>query len=33
MGGDALLGMRLIDGYELRLEIRQGGAVELKRLP
>jgi len=32
MGGEALLGMRLMDGYELRIEIRQGGAVELRKL-
>ena len=33
LGGEALLGMRLIDGYELRMEIKQGGAVELRKSP
>jgi clan AA aspartic protease len=32
MGGEALVGMRLIGGYELRIEARQGGAVELRKL-
>ena len=33
LGGEALLGMRLMDGYELRIEISQGGGVELRRMP
>jgi clan AA aspartic protease len=32
MGGEGLLGMRLLDGYDLRIEIRDGGVVELKKL-
>ena len=31
--GDALVGTLLMDGYELRVEMRTGGAVMLQLLP
>ena len=30
---DALLGMALLDGYALRIEVTNGGAVEVNKLP
>ena len=33
MGGDPLLGMRMLAGYELRVEVKSGGAVEMRKLP
>lgn len=31
--GQPLVGMRLLRGHELRVEITDGGAVEVRRLP
>ena len=33
VGDRPLLGMRLLTGHELRVEVRPGGAVEIIRLP
>jgi hypothetical protein len=33
MGTDVLLGMKLLVGYEIRLAVRNGGAVEVTSLP
>ena len=33
VGTEALVGMSLLDGYELRVEVAVGGAVEVRRLP
>jgi clan AA aspartic protease len=32
-GGDALVGMALLWGYEVRLRVEEGGAVVIERLP
>lgn len=33
LGDEVLVGMTLLDGHELRIEVRQGGAVEVRPLP
>jgi clan AA aspartic protease len=33
MGTECLLGMQFLDGYELRIDVRAGGTVELTKLP
>jgi len=33
VGDDALIGMRLLRGYELRVEVETGGLVEIKKMP
>ena len=30
---DALVGMALLNGYELNMQVRSGGKVTVKRLP
>jgi clan AA aspartic protease len=32
-GSDALVGMRLLKGYELKMQVRSRGKVTIKRLP
>jgi len=31
--GEALVGMALLDGYELKVQVRNGGRVTIKALP
>jgi predicted aspartyl protease len=33
VGDEALAGLRLLAGHELRIEVAPGGAVEVKALP
>jgi clan AA aspartic protease len=33
VGGEALIGMQLLAGHELRIEVVPGGAVEITRMP
>jgi clan AA aspartic protease len=33
VGREPLLGMRLLEGYELRIQIESGGIVEVRKLP
>ncbi|MHB1562117.1 MAG: clan AA aspartic protease [Isosphaeraceae bacterium] len=33
VGGEALVGMRLLAGHQVRFEVMPGGAVEVTRLP
>lgn len=33
VGNDALVGMRLLRGYQLRIDVIPGGAVEISQLP
>jgi len=32
LGDETLIGMRLLEGHELRVQVRDGGAVEITRL-
>jgi clan AA aspartic protease len=33
VGNEPLLGMRLLQGYELKLQVQSGGVVEITKLP